>query len=77
MREVRVIKKEKPISINVRVKQRKSKRWSAWIDGSPSITAGGKTAMAAVGHLVRKNPELFKVVIVLPEEKQQVEQAEG
>jgi hypothetical protein len=76
MPSVRVIKKTKPGPLSIRIRQRKSKRWSAWLDKDPSINAGGCTAMAAVGRLLSMHPELFGVVIIPPEEKKAAEKTE-
>jgi hypothetical protein len=77
MAVVRVIKKDKPTMKSVRIRQRKSKKWSAWLEDDPSISAGGKTGMAAVGFLIRENPDIFGVRIVPHEEKKMDEQPEG
>jgi hypothetical protein len=77
MASVRVIKKEKPKMKSVLIRQRKSKKWSAWLADDPSISAGGKTGMAAVGFLVRDNPDVFGVKIIPLEEKKKESKPES
>jgi hypothetical protein len=77
MDKVKIIKKPKPEPKKILIRQRVSRRWSAWVDEKPEMKAGGKTAMAAVGQLIKAHPVYFGIEIVTLEPPPEVKKWEG